>query len=81
MPEVRDYDPHRALDGGADGLAAYRGIAADLPRLLLPGGLFAAEIGAGQADCVSAILTQNGLAIEGFAADLGGVIRCVAARR
>jgi release factor glutamine methyltransferase len=81
MPEVRDCDPHLALDGGADGLAAYRGIAADLPRLLLPGGLFAAEIGAGQAACVSAILEQNGLAIDGFAADLGGVIRCVVARR
>jgi release factor glutamine methyltransferase len=81
MPEVRDYDPHLALDGGADGLAAYRGIAAGLPRLLPPGGLFAAEIGAGQGDCVAAILTQNGLAIEGFAADLGGVIRCIVARR
>jgi release factor glutamine methyltransferase len=80
MPEVRDYDPRRALDGGTDGLAAYRGIAADLPRLLLPGGLFAAEIGAGQADSVAAILQQNGLAIEGFAADLGGVVRCVVAR-
>jgi release factor glutamine methyltransferase len=81
MPEVRDYDPHRALDGGADGLAAYRGIAADLARLLPPGGLFAAEIGAGQSACVAAILAQNGLAIEGFAADLGGVTRCVVARR
>lgn len=81
MPEVRDYDPHRALDGGRDGLAAYRGIAADLARLLRLGGLFAGEIGAGQADSVAAILQQNGLAIEGFAADLGGIIRCVVARR
>ncbi len=80
-PEVRDYDPHRALDGGADGLAAYRAIAADLPRLLAPGGLFAAEIGLGQADCVALILAQNGLAIDGFAADLAGIIRCVVARR
>jgi len=80
MPEVRDYDPHRALDGGADGLAAYRRIAADVPRLLLPGGLFAAEIGAGQADCVAVILARNGLAVDGFAADLAGIIRCVVAR-
>jgi release factor glutamine methyltransferase len=80
MPEVRDYDPKRALDGGADGLKAYRAIAADLPRLLLPDGLFAAEIGAGQAKAVVAILEQNGVGIDGFAADLGGVIRCVVAR-
>ena len=81
MPEVRDYDPKRAVDGGADGLMAYRAIAADLPRLLLPGGFFAAEIGSGQAKAVVAILAQNGLAIDGFAADLGGAIRCVVARR
>jgi release factor glutamine methyltransferase len=80
-PEVRNYDPQRALDGGADGLAAYRAIAADLPRLLLPDGLFAAEIGLGQATEVAAILAQSGLAIDGFAADLGGVIRCVVAYR
>jgi release factor glutamine methyltransferase len=80
-PEVRDYDPQRALDGGADGLIAYRAIGADLPRLLLPDGLFAAEIGLGQAKAIAAILVQNGLAIDGFAADLGGVIRCVIARR
>src|SRR5204862_281771 len=45
------------------------------------GGLFAAEIGLGQAAAVAPILTQQGLAIDGFAADLGGVIRCVVARR
>jgi release factor glutamine methyltransferase len=81
MPEVRDYDPKRALDGGSDGLMAYRAIAADLPRLLLPGGIFAAETGSGQAEAVAAILAQNGLAIDGFAADLGSVMRCVVARR
>ena len=80
-PEVRDYDPKRALDGGSDGLLAHRAIAADLPRLLLPSGLFVTEIGLGQADAVAAILAQRGLAIDGFAADLGGAIRCVVARR
>ena len=79
-PEVRDYDPHRALDGGADGLAAYRAIAADQPRLLLPDGLLAVEIGIGQADAVGAILAQNGLAIDGFAPDLAGTVRCIVAR-
>jgi len=81
MPEVRDHDPRRALDGGADGLFAYRVIAMDLPRLLLPGGLFAAEIGSGQADSVAAILTQRALAIDGFTPDLAGIVRCVIARR
>ena len=79
--EVRDYDPKRALDGGQDGFAAYRAIAADLFPLLRPGGLFAAEIGIGQAEAVAAILSENGLVIDGFAGDLGGVIRCVLARR
>ena len=41
-PEVRDYDPRLALDGGDDGLSAYRRIAADARRILVPGGLFAA---------------------------------------
>ena len=80
-PEVRDYDPKRALDGGSDGLLAYRTIAADLLRLLRLGGLFAAEIGFGQAAEVAPILAQTGVAIDGFAADLAGVIRCVVARR
>jgi release factor glutamine methyltransferase len=80
-PEVRDHDAHRALDGGADGLHAYHAIAVDLPRLLLPGGLFAAEIGWGQADAVAAILIQNGLAIDGFAPDLAGILRCVVAQK
>jgi len=78
--EVRDYDPHPALDGGVDGLAAYRAIAVDLPRLLLPGGLFATEIGWGQAEPVAAILTQSGLSIDGFTPDLAGIVRCVVAR-
>jgi len=81
LPEVRDHDPHRALDGGADGLAAYRTIAADLSRLLRPGGLFAAEIGSGQAEAVTAILRQNALAIDGIAPDLAGIRRVVVARR
>jgi release factor glutamine methyltransferase len=81
MPEVRDHDPLRALDGGADGLAAYRAIAADLPRLLCPRGIFAAEIGAGQEACVAAIVRRSGLAIDRFMPDLAGISRVVVARR
>jgi release factor glutamine methyltransferase len=80
-PEVRRYDPIRALDGGADGLAAYRVIAAELRQLLPPGGLFAAEIGLGQASAVAAILTRHGLRVDGIASDLAGIERCVIAIR
>jgi len=79
-PEVRDFDPRRALDGGADGLAAYRTIVADLPRLIAPDGLFATEIGDGQGTAVAAILAAHGLAIDAFADDLAGIRRCIVAR-
>jgi release factor glutamine methyltransferase len=69
----------RALDGGADGLAAYRTIAADLPRLLAPPGFFACEIGSTQADTVSAILAAAGLYPDGVAFDLAGLPRCLVA--
>lgn len=77
--EVRDYDPHVALDGGADGLSAYRRIAADLPRLLAPNGLFAAEIGAGQDSAVAAIVAGAGVRIAAIAPDLAGIARCIIA--
>lgn len=48
MPDVRDHDPHLALDGGADGLDPYRHLFAALPRVLRAGGLFAFEFGLGQ---------------------------------
>ena len=80
-PEVRDHDPLRALDGGADGLAAYRAIAAELPRLLAPGGLFAAELGAGQDHAVAAILEAAGLAVETVIPDLAAIPRCIVVRR
>ena len=52
MAEVRDHDPREALDGGPDGLDAFRHLAHGLPRWLGPGGLLALEIGADQADDV-----------------------------
>jgi release factor glutamine methyltransferase len=78
--EVREHDPHRALDGGADGLAAYRAIAAELRRQLAPGGLFAAEIGSDQAASVTALLTGAGLTVETVLPDLAGLPRCIVAR-
>jgi release factor glutamine methyltransferase len=58
--EVR-AEPALALDGGADGLDAYRRIAADAHRLLAPGGSLILEIGAGQAAAVTALFAQAGL--------------------
>jgi release factor glutamine methyltransferase len=81
-PDVRDFDPRSALDGGSDGLAAYRAIAADAKRLLAPGGWLAAEIGIGQADAVAALFAQAGLAIPHAPRhDLAGRPRVVTARR
>jgi release factor glutamine methyltransferase len=79
--EVRDHDPPRALDGGTNGLAAYRAISLELSRLIVPGGLFAAEIGIGQAETVAAIVAAGGLAVERVTPDVAGIPRVVVARR
>ena len=60
-PEVRDYDPAVALDGGIDGLDGYRAIAAEARRLLAPGGRLIVELGAGQEPAVRALFTNAGL--------------------
>ena len=75
--EVREHDPRLALDGGADGLDAYRALAPQIARLLAPGGVFALEFGAGQGPDVGALLLAAGLRIDGFRRDLGGHERVV----
>ncbi len=80
-PEVRDHDPRLALDGGPDGLAAYRAICPMLPRLLAPHGLVVFEVGAGQAADVAALLAHAGLEGIETRRDLGGHERAVLARR
>ena len=80
-PEVRDFDPRRALDGGRDGLDGYRAIAADARRLLAAGGTLVLEIGAGQSDAVSRIVAAGGLRLSGPPRrDLAGVARALVAR-
>jgi len=59
-PEVRDHDPHLALDGGPDGLQAYRELAPEIMRILKPGGLFAVEIGWDQGPQVKALFEAAG---------------------
>lgn len=80
-PEVRDFDPWAALAGGADGLDAYRAIARGLGDALLPGGLAVLELGAGQADAVSALFTAAGFAVLPPRADLAGIARALPLRR
>ncbi len=79
-PDVKNYDPRLALDGGADGLDAYRAIAADARRLVAPGGFMVLEVGAGQADEVTALLVNAGMAPEGPPRpDMAGIPRVVVA--
>jgi release factor glutamine methyltransferase len=81
-PDVRDFDPRLALDGGPDGLAAYRAVAADAARVLAPGGWLGLEIGIGQAEAVTALLVQRGLAVPcAPRPDLAGRPRVVMAQR
>jgi release factor glutamine methyltransferase len=80
-PEVANFDPRSALDGGEDGLACYRRIAEQLAVLLAPRGIFVGEVGAGQAADAASILRAQGLCIEAIERDLAGVERCIVARR
>jgi release factor glutamine methyltransferase len=80
-PEVAAYDPMLALDGGADGLDAFRRIAAGAPKVLAEGGRLLVEIGAGQAAQVSDMVRAAGLKLDPSQAigrDLAGRPRVVA---
>ncbi|MBR0899243.1 peptide chain release factor N(5)-glutamine methyltransferase [Bradyrhizobium tropiciagri] len=80
--EVRAHDPRAALDGGADGLDAYRALISQSAGLLASGGLLVVEVGQGQSADVEALMTASGLSPTGPPkADLGGIPRAVSARR
>lgn len=76
--EVREHDPLAALDGGADGLDAYREIAAGATDYLEPGGIVAVEVGYDQPDTVEAIFARQGFVLAAGARDLGGYRRALA---
>lgn len=80
MPEVARHEPRLALEGGTDGLEAYRAIAAAAPKLVTPGGCLLVEAGAGQAADIAGILSSFQLAVLPFWRDLGGIERVVGAR-
>ncbi len=77
MPEVARHEPVLALDGGSDGLAAYRAIVARLPALLASGGRAVLELGIGQRAAVEDLAAAAGLRRLGARADLGGVDRAL----
>ena len=77
MPEVRDFEPHLALDGGPDGLAAYRALARQAGDVLVPGGWLLVEVGLGQAANVQELFTAAGLTEIFTARDLAGIERVV----
>jgi release factor glutamine methyltransferase len=79
MPEVQRYEPGTALDGGTDGLTAYRAIINDLPRILAPNGLAVLELGAGQAISVAALAAAAGFSCT-FRQDLAGIERAALLR-
>ncbi len=81
QPEVAQFEPRLALDGGSDGLAAYRRLAPAAMRLLAAHGLAAFEIGAGQSESVVRIMEEGGLRHIATAADLAGIPRCVLFRK
>ena len=76
-PEVARFEPRAALDGGRDGLDAYRTLVPGLRGLLVPGGLAALEVGAGQADAVSSFAASTGMQPAGHRRDLAGIDRVV----
>lgn len=80
-PEVALHEPRLALDGGEDGLDAYRAILAGLPRLLAQNGGFAVEVGRGQAGKVEALARAQGLIAATTRMDLQGVPRVVMGKR
>jgi release factor glutamine methyltransferase len=79
MPEVKDHDPRMALDGDRDGLKFYRILAKEAPAFLKEGGSIFLEIGAEQAEDVSALLTENAFKEVKVVKDLAGLDRVICA--
>jgi release factor glutamine methyltransferase len=80
QPEVRDFDPRAALDGGLDGLDGYRAIAPQARDLLVPDGVLVLELGQGQLGAVTSIFASTGLAPIGPQHDLAGIARALVMR-
>ena len=75
--EVKDFDPFIALDGGFDGLMAYKTIFPKFNRILKNGSKVFVEIGMGQEDMVIKIGHENNLLLLGYEKDLSGIVRVI----
>jgi len=75
--EVRDYDPFIALNGGEDGLSAYKSIIPKLRSIINKNGRIFFEIGKGQENCVAKIGIEHGLIPQEYKKDLSGVVRVI----
>lgn len=80
QPEVRDFDPRIALDGGSDGLEFYRSMAVDAPEHLGPGGGLVVEFGDGQACAISTVFTAEKWIVNSPLPDYSGRERFLIAR-
>jgi release factor glutamine methyltransferase len=80
-PEVADHEPRAALDGGNDGLAAFRELAGDLGRLARSGGIVVVEVGQGQAPMVAWLMARAGLSVRAIRCDLSGIERVLVLAR
>jgi release factor glutamine methyltransferase len=80
-PEVRDFDPHAALDGGADGLDFYRKISTEAERFLKPDGKIMVEFGDGQADAIKRIFEGEKWIVEAVKDDYSQRARILIARQ
>lgn len=76
-PEVQNFDPPLALDGGEDGLACYRAILQEAARYIRPGGSLILELGIDQSVAVSALAEEAGLSIRALCEDLNGIPRTI----
>lgn len=81
QPEVAEFEPRGALDGGPDGLAVYRRLALDAPSFLREGGMLAVEIGIGEADGVSELFQAQGFLNIAVVPDYAGISRVVTATK
>ena len=80
-PEVRDHEPRLALDGGEDGLDAYRALAPEILRVLKPGGLMLVEIGYDQGLSVPPLFKAAGAETVEILKDLSDRHRVVIGRK
>ncbi len=76
-PEVARHEPRLALDGGADGLRAYRHLADALGGMIRRDGFAVLELGEGQATPIADICIKRGLTAAGYRSDLAGRVRCM----